>query len=411
MGLFLVSTTALQAQSEKKTVLIIVDGIPPDVVENVPTPNLDEIAKVGGYSRAYVGGEKGSYSESPTISAVGYNSMLTGTWVNKHQVYGNDIKQPNYHYWTIFRLLEEQHPEKKTAIFSTWLDNRTKLLGEGLEATGKLQLDYHFDGFEHDTVNFPHDKERTFIYKIDEHVTDEAARYIRDEAPDLSWVYLEYTDDIGHMYGDGPEMEKAVALADDQIGRIWRSIQYRQQQTDEEWLIMITTDHGRDEQSGKHHGGQTDRERGIWITTNAKDLNTYYKNHEPGIVCILPTVARFMSLDIPKSQLFEMDGIPLTGLVSIANARLSREGDDFSINWTALEKPGQVKIWVSSKDKFRQGGKDSYELIGEVEASRETYKLPKYALKSEDDYVKLVLEGEHNHLNLWLPMTSEEQKK
>ncbi|MFP4092677.1 MAG: alkaline phosphatase family protein, partial [Cyclobacteriaceae bacterium] len=396
MGLFLVSTTALQAQSEKKTVLIIVDGIPPDVVENVPTPNLDEIAKVGGYSRAYVGGEKGSYSESPTISAVGYNSMLTGTWVNKHQVYGNDIKQPNYHYWTIFRLLEEQHPEKKTAIFSTWLDNRTKLLGEGLEATGKLQLDYHFDGFEHDTVNFPHDKERTFIYKKDELVTDEAARYIRDEAPDLSWVYLEYTDDIGHMYGDGPEMEKAVALADDQIGRIWRSIQYRQQQTDEEWLIMITTDHGRDEQSGKHHGGQTDRERGIWITTNAKDLNTYYKNHEPGIVCILPTVARFMSLDIPKSQLFEMDGIPLTGLVSIANARLSREGDDFSINWTALEKPGQVKIWVSSKDKFRQGGKDSYELVGEVEASRETYKLPKYALKSEDDYVKLVLEGEHN---------------
>ena len=84
------------------------------------------------------GREKGGYSQTSTISAVGYNSLLTGTWVNKHNVWGNDIKDPNYHYPTIFRLFKETYPTKKTAIYSSWLDNRTKLVGDGLPATGNI---------------------------------------------------------------------------------------------------------------------------------------------------------------------------------------------------------------------------------------------------------------------------------
>src|ERR1700761_7057220 len=117
-------------QKVKKTVFIIADGIPADVIEKLPVVNLKAIAKAGGYSRSYVGGIKGTYSETPTISAVGYNSVLTGTWVHKHNVWDNDIADPNYHYPTIFRLLKTASPEKKTAIFSTWLDNRTKLVGD-----------------------------------------------------------------------------------------------------------------------------------------------------------------------------------------------------------------------------------------------------------------------------------------
>jgi predicted AlkP superfamily pyrophosphatase or phosphodiesterase len=92
--LFLISISRGYGQS--KAVFIIVDGIPADVIEKLNTPVLNEITKAGGYNRAYVGGKKDGYSESPTISAVGYNHLLTGTWTNKHNVWDNDIKDPNY---------------------------------------------------------------------------------------------------------------------------------------------------------------------------------------------------------------------------------------------------------------------------------------------------------------------------
>ena len=91
---------------KRKAVFIIVDGISADVIEELNPPALKEISKAGGYTRAYVGGEKGTHTETPTISAVGYNSLLTGTWVNKHNVWGNNIKDPNYHYPDIFRITE-----------------------------------------------------------------------------------------------------------------------------------------------------------------------------------------------------------------------------------------------------------------------------------------------------------------
>ena len=73
----LISLTVTTAQTSKalspktkKAILIIVDGIPADMLEKVYTPNIDGISKAGGYTRAFVGGERGGYSETPTISAL-----------------------------------------------------------------------------------------------------------------------------------------------------------------------------------------------------------------------------------------------------------------------------------------------------------------------------------------------------
>jgi len=112
------------SKKSKKVVFVIVDGIAADMLKSTPTLNLDSIAREGSYSDAYVGGLKDGYSQTPTISAVGYNSLLTGVWANKHNVWGNGIKDPNYNYPTIFRIYKDNFPNGKTAIFSTWLDNR-----------------------------------------------------------------------------------------------------------------------------------------------------------------------------------------------------------------------------------------------------------------------------------------------
>lgn len=296
---------------EKKVVFIILDGIPAGELEATSTPNLDKIAAIGGYARAYTGGEKGGASETPTISAVGYNSLLTGTWANKHNVWDNDIAAPNYSYWTIFRLMQEAKPNSKLGIFSTWEDNRTKLLGEGLNETGNLKLDFVFDGFEKDTLTYPHDKDKDYIRKIDNLVSFEAAHTLKTQAPDLSWVYLEFTDDMGHRFGKSPQLTSAIELADEQVGRIWEAIQLRERNFGEEWLIWITTDHGRKAPDYKDHGGQSDYEREIWMVTSAKNLSNRFDSGKAAMVDILPSLVDFLEIPVPETQRKNWDGSSL----------------------------------------------------------------------------------------------------
>jgi predicted AlkP superfamily pyrophosphatase or phosphodiesterase len=383
-----------------KIVFVIVDGISADVLEKIETPNLDAIAKKGGYTRAYVGGTKDGYSETPTISAVGYNSLLTGTWANKHNVWGNSIKDPNYNYWTIFRYAKENRPKLKTAIFSTWLDNRTKLIGEGLPQTNYLKLNHHFDGFELDTLNFPHDEDRFYIHKIDEMVADEATRYIKDESPDLSWVYLEYTDDMGHRYGDSEQFHDAITIMDNQIGRIYKAIDFRRKEYGEDWQIFITTDHGRDKETGKGHGGQSDRERLTWIITDADGINDYFKNETPGIVDILPAMLRSLEIGPARNREFEIDGVSITGPLSVSDLKASIHENDLTLNWKSYNRDKKFKIYLSTENGFKNGIYDHYKLVKKVKGTRNSTKID--LSKYTSSFYKIVIEGKHNCTNTWV---------
>ena len=158
-----------------KAVFVIVDGIPADVIERVPTPAIDAIAAAGGYSRATVGGPIGEPGETPTISAPGYMGLVTGTWANKHNVYKNYGIAPDYRYWNLFRLARTEKPELQLAIFSSWTDNRTILLGEGLAEAGNWRFDVVVDGLEDDETRFPPRPLDVHIADVDYAVSREAA--------------------------------------------------------------------------------------------------------------------------------------------------------------------------------------------------------------------------------------------
>jgi predicted AlkP superfamily pyrophosphatase or phosphodiesterase len=399
LALLLAFSFPLFAQKAHKVIFIIADGIPADVIERLPTPALDAISKVGGYARAYVGGEKGGFSETPTISAVGYNSLLTGTWVNKHNVWDNDIVAPNYAYWNIFRFFKNQYPGKKTAVFSTWQDNRTKLVGSDARAAGNLEPDFHLDGMELDTVNFPHDTAGYFYHIIDEVVTDTTVSNIRQKAPDLTWVYLEYTDEMGHRHGNSSYLDNAILMLDKQIHKIWQAIQYRQQNFKEEWELYITTDHGRDS-SGYNHGGQSQRERTTWIVTNAKGLNERFTKEQPAIVDIMPSMARFLQINIPREQLMEVDGIPLTGKISATNARATLIKNKIRVSWKAIDKTGKAKIWLATTNAFKTGGRDKYQMIATIPVGAQTAMID--VMKNPSGFYKIVLEMPYNMLNRWI---------
>ncbi len=299
---------ARTAAAPRKAVFIILDGIPADVIERVATPAIDAIAAAGGYARAHVGGELGGPTETPTISAPGYISLLTATWANKHNVRGNSKLSPNYDYWNIFRIVESVDPSRQTAIFSTWLDNRTVLLGEGRPDAGNFRLDHAADGFERDTVAFPHDPASKYILAIDERVATDAAAYIAAKGPDLSWVYLQHTDDAAHANGDGEGFDTAVRQADARVGRIWEAVKQRQAMG-EEWMIVVTTDHGRDAPTGKGHGGQSVRERTTWIVTNQSALGPRFRSGALAIVDIAPSILQYLGISAPAAVAAQMEGV------------------------------------------------------------------------------------------------------
>jgi len=387
-----------QESPSKKALIVLLDGIPTDVLERVETPTLDAIANQGGFTPAYVGGQKGEYSETPTISAPGYMNMITGVWANKHNVWGNKVENPNYNYWNMFRIAKQAKTDCSIAIYSTWEDNRTKLIGEGKPDAGSLKFDYALDGFELDTINYPHRPDRKYIFEIDEHVSKGAAKHIKASGPDLSWVYLEFTDDMGHKFGDSPEMDEAVKQADNQVKRIWDAIQYREQNFKEDWMIVLTTDHGRTAVDGKGHGGQSERERSTWIITNNNKLNPRFSNRPP-ITDILPSVLEHLEI-LPQDDIrAEIDGISFIGKISLQDTQTKLENGLVKVSWESIDPTGTVSFYLAETNTFKEGIADDYQLLGETSVKNGQFE---FNLPSNESMYKLLLKAPHNWTNTWI---------
>jgi len=388
----LLSPISAQAQKQKKVVFIIVDGIPGDVIEKLQPPALIEIAKTGGFTLAYTGGIKSTYNETPTISAPGYNNLITGVWGNKHNVWDNDIADPNYNYLNIFKIAEQVKPSLKTAIFSTWTDNRTKLVGENV-------VDYSFDGLELDTVTYPHDKQADYIKNIDAAVSAQAAKYIQENGPDLSWVYLEYTDDMGHRFGDSEQFYNAIKNADQQIKGIWDAITLRESSFNEDWLIVITTDHGRDARTGRNHGGQSDRERLTWIVTNSKNLNEHFRSR-PAVVDILPSLTNFMGIKIPEETRNELDGVPFIGPLEFSDLKATKQGSKIMVEWKSYVKDDRkLEIYITPTNNYKKGDQDQYINVAEIPVRQQNFTITH---TSNSNFFKIVIKTSDQALNTWI---------
>lgn len=382
----------------RKAVYVIIDGVTAEMIERLQPPAIEEIASEGTFGKCFTGGTVGRYDQTPTISAIGYTNILTATWANKHNVWGNDNLSPNYNYWTIFRIAKEQDREVTTGLFSSWQDNRTVLLGEGKPETGNLEIDYVCDGYDLDHEAFPDKEHDLRIFDIDEHVSKMAADCIRENAPDLSWVYLWYTDDAGHIFGAGETLDDFILLADRQVARIWEAVKYREANFNEEWMVVITTDHGR-EYNGFHHGEQSYSERSCWISTNIK-ANERLTGGSGAIIDINPSICRFMGFEVPQDVLWEQDGVSFYGDVDIMNMEVEPYGSSVILTWECLNPSAVVNVWAASANEFNKGGKDEWVKVGEISAGDSRFVVDITNLPKSDFY-KFVLETPRGTLNRW----------
>ena len=193
-------------------------------------------------------------------------------------------------------------------------------------------------------------------------------------------------------------MDAAIQKADAQVGLIWQAIQQRQQKG-EDWQLWVTTDHGRKEPDGKDHGGQSEAEREVWIASSASGLNAHFSAGKAAQVDLLPSFFRFFNLVVPEHQERELDGVPLTGPLSLSNLTLVGKEKNQLLTWTPGPQSETLSVYWSPTDHFREGGKDEYFFLGEVPSDAKQYALPSEFGKK--DFFKVLVVGKHNSVNTW----------
>jgi hypothetical protein len=220
------------AQPVKKLLLMGIDGCRPDAMLAANTPALDSLMAHGTFSLD-------AQTIFPTISGPGWSSMLTGVWYTKHGVTDNTFNNSNYaQYPHFFTHLKQFDISLYTASISQWAPINT----------------YIVDSCDH-VVNTG----------TTSATADSAVALLSTADPDVVFLHFDDVDHAGHSTGfspTNPDYIDAIEHVDSAIARVVAAVMARPTYSNEEWLIMVSTDHGG---TGTSHGGNSNEERTIFL--------------------------------------------------------------------------------------------------------------------------------------------------
>lgn len=271
----------------RRVLFIGIDGCRADAVvaamERGMAPQMKSLSEDANgllTRKFYAGGEKDTPTHQPTISGPGWSSLLTGVWMNKHGVRDNRFIGGRYQSYSHFmRHIKEVKAEAFCASFADWPPIHD-FIADGSRAGGKEFLDVKF--------TCAPDAKRHFIDnpEKDIEVRDEALKTLRAQNPDAMFVYFGQVDEFGHGAVDSranfsPDSTlylNAISHVDSHIGELIRAMRARAKFGEEEWLVLITTDHGG---RGNSHGGDSDAERNIWLVAHGSKLPRERLLNEP----------------------------------------------------------------------------------------------------------------------------------
>jgi arylsulfatase A-like enzyme len=102
-----------------------------------------------------------------------------------------------------------------------------------------------------------------------------------------------------------PEYVEALEVVDAQIGQMVDAVRARPTFEQEDWLIVLTTDHGG---MGKGHGPQGDEERTIFIIVSGGSARRGHTiTPGPGHTAVPPTVMTHLGLPIDPAWGWESE--------------------------------------------------------------------------------------------------------
>ncbi len=277
-----------------KVLLIGLDGVRYDTLVTLDIPTLRALGAKGLFSRTWI------YANpmSQTMSGPGWSTLATGVWPDKHQVRENlFVGHKLADYPDFMTRLESVAPALQTYVIADWPQVASSLapgpvFGSGVDVRVSYNADLYPGGWD----------------AADARVTSEAEEYLRASDPDVAFVYLGNPDAVAHSVGAGTAYRAAIESADTQVATLLAAIEARPSYALEDWLVIVTTDHGH--RDGGGHGGATWQERQSFVIAAGGAIVTTTPSIQPRLVDIVPTIFSHLGVSIPSAWGF--DGVPLT---------------------------------------------------------------------------------------------------
>lgn len=240
-----------------RTLLILVDGMRPDAIENMP--QVRELMKKSTYTMK-------AQTVTPSVTLPAHMSLFLSVEPSRHGTTTNDYA-PQVR--PVDGLCEELFKAgKKSAFFYNWEPLRD------LSRPSKLEFSYFRRGGErYDLAN--------------DDVTDAAIKYLGENYIDFAFLYLGYTDIAGHGAGwMSDEYMKAIDNSWADIERIMKSLP-------EDYDVIITADHrGHD----RMHGTNLPEDMTIPVFMTGPDFEKDKVIENVGIMDIAPTIAQILGV-------------------------------------------------------------------------------------------------------------------
>lgn len=229
------------SQENRKVLVIGIDGCRPDALQSASTPYLDQLKENGLFS-------PDALNDDITISGPGWSAILCGVWSDKHLVTGNGFEIDNYDQFPSFiKRVENYNPEIHTVSICHWAPINDLIIQD--YADFKLNVSSDFD------------------------VANQASAYLSVNDPDLMFLHFDEADGIGHAFGFSPQVPQYISIIeqiDSYIGTVIQAIEDRPNYANEDWLIMLTTDHGG---LGTSHGGSSIEEENVFLIASGNDID------------------------------------------------------------------------------------------------------------------------------------------
>ncbi|NNE71249.1 MAG: DUF4983 domain-containing protein, partial [Rhodothermales bacterium] len=131
-----------------------------------------------------------------------------------------------------------------------------------------------------------------------------AAQYLSSEPVDAAFVYLGNPDVASHDHGTYAEpYREAIEEADRCVGLLVDALESRPDIGEEDWLILSSTDHGRNEDGG--HGGDSEEELTIYYLASGASVDNQATG-VPEIVDVAVTALAHLGVAIAPD--WKLDG-------------------------------------------------------------------------------------------------------